>query len=378
MQDKPIVESEVKDRSVWYIMTSPDPNAVEEYLLEENIRRQERGECPFQYFVPYRFLKRRIAGVASDEELEDDAYFNPNNRLEVTSNNELRAALKRYIFIRAVAKDLENLLLDKTYQDFYKSLWFYRDKSRNKVTVRHSVMEQFINACCDKRIQFEIWPALDSIEQNDEVILNTTQFKGYKARVLEIHKGKNGYQLTVGFHLFHGAMLLKLPDLRPQDVLYERKDTERTVRENNRYKFIEDTQRKLFSIMNRRMKGGLLEKSIKKDASTLELLYNYRYHFFESDTLRRKFYALMLLCAVLRGDALGKLELANKVKRELNTINLQSGSKMSTDIRAFLLSVLYIATQEQPYFDEAMAYFNSLSKPSDTHRQLMKFLTFRY
>ena len=86
----------------------------------------------------------------------------------------------------------------------------------------------------------------------------------------------------------------------------------------------------------------------------------------------------MLLCAVLRGDALGKLELANKVKRELNTINLQSGSKMSTDIRAFLLSVLHIATQEQPYFDEAMAYFNSLSKPSDTHRQLMKFLTFRY
>ena len=86
----------------------------------------------------------------------------------------------------------------------------------------------------------------------------------------------------------------------------------------------------------------------------------------------------MLLCAVLRGDALCKLELADKVKRELDTINLQPESKMSTDIRAFLLSVLYIATQEQPYFNEAMAYFNSLSKPSDTHRQLIKFLAFRY
>lgn len=273
---------------------------------------------------------------------------------------------------------IELTLNNKENKEFYKTLWYYRDKAKNKVTVRNSVMEQFINACCDKRIQFEIWPAIDSIEQNDEVVLNTTQFKGYKARVLEIRKDKNGCQLTVGFHLFHGAMLLKLPNLRPQDVLYETNDTQRAVRENNRYKFIEDTQRKLFSIMNRRMKGDLSEKSIKKDASTLELLYNYRYHFFESDTLRRKFYALMLLCAVLRGDALGKLELADKVKRELDTINLQPESKMSTDIRAFLLSVLYIATQEQPYFNEAMAYFNSLSKPSDTHRQLIKFLAFRY
>ena len=201
MQDKPIVESEVKDRSVWYIMTSPNPKAIEEYLLEENIRRQERGEYPFQYFVPYRFLKRRIAGVGPNEEPENIPYFNPKNREDVASNNALRAALKRYIFIKAGGRELENLLLDKTHQDFCKSLWYYRDKSRNKVTVRHSVMEQFINACCDKRLQFEVWPALDSIEQNDEVVLNTTQFKGYKAKVLEIrHDSRNGYQLTVGFH----------------------------------------------------------------------------------------------------------------------------------------------------------------------------------
>lgn len=379
MQDKPTsLLLEEREKPIWFVMTSPDSKWVEERLLEENIRREKRGETPYQYFVPYQFLKRRIAGVNPEDEAEDGKYFNPKNRADVASNNELRAALKRYIFIKAVGKELETLLNNKENKEFYKTLWYYRDKAKNKVTVRNSVMEQFINACCDKRIQFEIWPAIDSIEQNDEVVLNTTQFKGYKARVLEIRKDKNGCQLTVGFHLFHGAMLLKLPNLRPQDVLYETNNTEKTVRENNRYKFIEDTQRKLFSIMNRRMKGDLPEKSIKKDASTLELLYNYRYHFFESDTLRRKFYALMLLCAVLRGDALGKLELADKVKRELDTINLQPESKMSTDIRAFLLSVLYIATQEQPYFNEAMAYFNSLSKPSDTHRQLIKFLAFRY
>ena len=375
MQDKSIVENGEKDSSVWYIMTSPNPKAIEEYLLEENIRRQERGEYPFQYFVPYRFLKRRIAGAGPDEEPEDIPYFNPKNREDVASNNALRAALKRYIFIKAGGRELENLLLDKTHQDFCKSLWYYRDKSRNKVTVRHSVMEQFINACCDKRLQFEVWPALDSIEQNDEVVLNTTQFKGYKAKVLEIrHDSRNGYQLTVGFHLFHGAMLLKLPNLRPQDVLYERKDTERAVRETNRYKFIEDIQRKLFAIMSRRLKNSPSEKSKKKDATTLELLYTYRYRLFESDAMRRKFCALMLLCATLRGDIFGKSELTEKVKRELSAINFQPEGKMSTDVRAFLQSVLYIATHEPMYKEEALVYFRSHAKPSATHKQWMKFL----
>ncbi len=375
MGENPIAETGGRGDILWYVMTSLDPKLVEEQLLEENIRREKNGKIPFQYFVPYQFLKRRIADKNPGDEGEDGNYFNPKNRVDVSSNNELRSALKRYIFIKSDAKDLEDLLSNAENKDFYRSLWYYRDRCRNKVTVRSGMMEQFINACCDKRMQFEVWPAIDGIEQNDEIVLNTTQFKGYKARVLEIRKGKNGCLLTVGFHLFHGAMLLKLPNLRPQDVLYEAKDSDSIVRETNRYKFLEDMQRKLFSVMNRRIKGGLSEKSIKKDASTLELLYNYRYRFFESDTMRRKFYALMLLCALLRGDVFGKSELTDKVKRELNVIEHQPDGKMPTDMRAYLQSVLYLATRERVYYDKAMSYFNMHSKPSATYKQLMKFLT---
>ncbi len=375
MGGNPITEFGEKDNTLWYVMTSLDPKAIEEHLLEENIHRKEQGELPFQFFVPYRFLKRRISAAPSTEEFDDETYVNLHDRKEVSSNNELRAALKRYIFIKASGKDLDILLSTKENKDFYKTLWYYRDRSRNKVTVRHSVMEQFINACCDKRLQFEVWPAIEDIEQNDEVVLNTTQFKGYKARVLEIRKGKNGCQLTVGFHLFHGAMLLKLPNLRPQDVLYESKNSDGIIRETSCYKFLEDMQRKLFTIMNHRLKKDLSEKSRKKDICTLELLYNYRYRLFESDALRRKFYALMLLCAVLRGDVFGTSELAKKVKKELDIINLSAEGKMSIDLRAFLASCLYIATQEPLYKEEAMSYFRTHAKPSATHKQLMRFLT---
>ena len=376
MQDKPIfLQPQEKDENMWFVMTSPDPKYVEERLLEENVRRESTGKIPFQYFVPYQFLKRRIADRNPEDELADGKYFNPKNRASVSSNNELRSALKRYIFIKASALDLESLLHDRESRDLYRTLWYYRDRCRKKVTVRHRMMEQFINACCDKRLEFEVWPAIEGIEENDEVVLNTTQFKGYKARVLEIRKGKNGCQLTVGFHLFHGAMLLKLPNLRPQDVLYESKESDSIVRETNRYKFLEDMQRKLFGIMSRRIKGGLSERIIRKDASALELLYNYRYRFFESETMRRKFYALMLLCALLRGDAFGKSELTDKVRRELNALERRSDGKISPDMRAYLQSVLYLSTREGLYYDEAMSYFRTHAKPSATHKQLMRFLT---
>ncbi len=374
MQDNLMSEIEEKNQLVWFIMTSPNPKSVEESLLEENLRRKERGEFPFQYFVPYRFLKRRIAGINPAEE-EETPYFNPENREDVSSSNELRVALKRYIFIRASAKELESLLNNKEHKDFYKTLWYYRDRSKKKVTVSHCAMEQFINACCDKRLSFEIWPALDRLEQNDEVVLNTTQFKGYKAHVLEVRKVKNGYHLTVGFHLFHGAMLLKLPNLRPQDVLYEPKDTEGIIRETSCYKFVEDMQRKLFTVVGHRLKKESSEEIRKKDACTLELLYTYRYRMFESDAIRRKFYALMLLCAVLRGDAFGKSELIKKVKKELDAINFQPEGKIAADLRAYLHSVLYLATCEQVYKEKALAYFQSHAKPSVTHKQWMKFLT---
>lgn len=374
MQDYPQSETETTASSFWFVMTSPDPKSIEKELLEENLRRKERGAVPFQYFVPYGFLKRRIAGSSSEDSSEESPYFNPRDREAVTSNNELRSALKRYIFIQSRSSDLENLLHERSLHDSYRSLWYYRDRSGHKVTVRDSVMSDFIRACCETRIRFEVWPALDGIEANDEVVLNIPPFKGYKARVLEIRHGKNGCSLTVGFHLFHGGMLLRLPGLRPQDVLYERKDSDKIVRESNRYKMLEDMQRKLFTVMSHRLKGDLPEKIRKRDACTLELLYNYRYHRFESDVMRRKQYALMLLCATLLGDVAGKSELAALVKSELSALHHCVGSKVARDVRALLHSSLYLATRESVYKEEALSYFHSHPKPSATHRLWMKYL----
>lgn len=359
----------------WFIMTTPDPQAIEVLLLEENVRRESCCQSPFQYFVPYSFLKRRVADTNPEDNADDSRYFNPKNRADVAANNELRAALKRYIFIKAIPHELEQLLNSPEFKDDYRSLWFYRNRDRQRVTVTADVMERFIDACCDKRLQFEVWPAIENIEENDEVVLNITQFKGYKARVLEVHTSRQGeISLTVGFHLFQGAMLLKLPHLRMQDLLFESKSANPATREANRYKFIEDTQRRLFTILEHRRRPKQSAATIQKDATMLELLNTYRYRFFVSPTMRRKFHALMLLCSHLRGDKADCQTLAAQVRTDIQEIDLQPDGKSAIDLRAFLQAILFITMGDQQSRTAALAYFTRHPKPTETHRRLMEMI----
>lgn len=355
-------------------MTSPDPYAIEEHLLDENMYREKNGLTPFQYFVPYRFLQQRIAPRVPEEEPGEEQVPMSEEQSEAYSNNALRSALKRYIFIKAHGKELESLLTDRDKQPIYYNLWYYRDRNRQKVTASDDMMERFIEACCDRRIRFEVWPAMDNLEENDEVVLNTTQFKGYKAHVLKVENGKNGRTLTVALNLFQGAMLLKLPHLRMQDVLFNSRDSAPSSRESNRYKLIEDTQRKLFAIMEHRWMGIPSETIIKRDMATLDLLFTYRYLFLPTPAMRRKFKALMLICASMRGDRRETDLLVRQTERELQEMDAQPAAKSAVELRAFLQAALFIATHNPDYRAAALSYLESRPKPTATHLQLLRWL----
>ena len=228
-------------------MTSPDPRLVEVRLLEENIRRERGGLSTFQYFIPYQFLKHRVAAPNPDD-MSGDGPYNPLNRADVSANNQLRSALRRYIFIRSSDRELERFLEENSGRESCRTLWYYRDRDRNRLTVSDSAMGSFIDACCDRRIRFEVWPCVDHIGEGTEVVLNSTPFKGCRGRVLEVRQDRRGTTLTVGIRVLQGVFFLRLPSVRMEDVLYEPKDASPVVRENNRYKLVEDTQRQIFGV----------------------------------------------------------------------------------------------------------------------------------
>lgn len=354
----------------WFIMTSPDPKLVELRLLEENMRRERSGRSTFQYFIPYSFLKHRVADANPADTAPETDCYNPLNRTDVSANNQLRAALKRYIFIRSNDRDLDALLQEDG-GGAYRTLWFYRDRDRNRLTVTDAAMGCFIDACCDRRINFEVWPSVEHIGRDTEVVLNTTPFKGCRAHVLEVRRDRKGFSLTLGIYVLQGTLYLRLPSVRMQDVLFEPRNADPVVRENNRYKLVEDTQRQVLGILSRTLGGGQTEKSRRKDLSLLESLYNYRYHTFEGDAMRRKFRSLMLLCAVLLGDREGVAELSAEVRSELSALESRPKSKMSVSVRAFMQASLYIATGDPAYYKEATDYYRAQPKLPEVQKQLV-------
>lgn len=360
-----------RDERLWFAMTSPDPESVEENLLRENDRRKTAGKDTFQFFIPYQFLERRIAG---DDAFDDEDREDPRSTASIRENNGFRAALKRYVFIRSDEKELKELLTGEQTKDSFRSLWKLRDKDKKHITVPAPEMEQFINACCDIHLKFEVCPALPDLKKNEKVKLNVDGFKGREAWVIDVKQVHDTMELVCGFYIFHDTAVLKLRHLGPEDVIV-RHDKSSSARENNHYKVVEDIQRKLFNVMEHRLHPGDLTDAVRhRDAVTLEKLDSYRYREFDTLSLKAKHCALMLLCMHLSGDAYGKLQFAGRARALLDEIGKKQEDKRPKDVAAYLHFALYMATGDMSCHELVRSHLASLPKLKGAQLQLSVFL----
>lgn len=362
----------------WFIMTTFDPKETEERLKKENQRRINNNADSLQYFIPYQFLKRRISNEHPNRSTEGrtksteekDNLYNPKDRQSVRANNEARTALKRYIFVRGKESDLVAFLSQDWNNRLYGRLLFYYDKQRHRVTIPQRMMDQFIETCTNYKLRFELRPAIDNISQNEEVILNTTAFRGEKARILQVVHTKIGTTLIVGLDLFAGTMTLRLHDVTERDII-RLHDTNHRIDDTH---LIDNVQKQLLAILSRRINRKQTEETAAKDAATLDTLYNYRYHSIANDAARRHLLALMLICAHLRHDTEGQTNLTQQALHELTLINSKPESKAATDIRAYLHAALYIATTLPQYRQEAKTYVQEHNPKSEPLRRLIRLI----
>ena len=370
-----VIASEMQkteDRPSWFILTTLDPKDTEEKLKQEMTAREGVNPVLCQYFIPYQYLKRRMANDSSSEDAtdEDTSFYNPKNHTKVTANNEIRSVLRRYVFVRAKEKDLVAFLKEDWNCAGRNKVQFFYDKRRCRVVVPDRMMAQFIGACTDYKLRFELWPSIDDIEKKEEVILNTTPFKGEKAYVLEVVHTKDGLNLTLGINLFSNTMLLRLPHVGEKDIIRQ-KTTEKQIDVEH---LIDNTQRRLLTILSRVVNRKQTEDTRKRDAALLDTLYNYRYHTFSHVAANRHFLALMLICAHLRHDAVGQMELAAKAQKELDEILAKSGDKSATDTRTYLQVALYLSTGNPQYREEAKEYVKTHEPKSESLRRFVRLI----
>lgn len=364
--DNESVEKDIDSRQ-WFVMTSPNPEWMETCLLKEKTERS----IPLLYFIPYRFLEKRIA---DDVAFDDNDLDDPNSVVSIRENNMLRTTLKRYIFIKADAKELEVLLTSPDTKDVFRTLWWMRDRKGNRLVVPSAEMERFINVCCDIRMKFEICPAISGLEKNEEVRLRVDGFEGHKAWVIDIRRHGDETEYVCGFHILAGNAMLRLDHLREEDIA-RKPDKSAKSREANNYRFVEDVQRKLFSVMEHRLSDEYTSELFRnRDLAILELVNNYRYREFASLTLKAKHCALMLISTALYGDVYGTRQFVRTAKDILKRIGEKDEEKRPKDTAAYLKCAVYVATGELSYYEEVKKHFISLDKRSSTWLSLVRFM----
>ena len=267
---------QVNEPIKWYVLTTLSPQQTEIRLQAENAARIANGDSrgTLQYFIPYLFLKRR-RGKEGHQQVDNMPSI-PLRPEQVKANNETRAALRRYIFLRAHEEELNALLSSDWNRWSDNRMQCYYDHEHRKVTIPERMMEKFIDACCNLQLRFELVPSLEGLSSDEEVLLNATPFRGERARVLSIIHTGQGPRLTLGLKIFSGALVLRLNDIGENDII--RHPDEFVATDDSH--LIDNIQRRILTILDRRVNGRTSEEERICDRKTLDDLYNYRYHHF--------------------------------------------------------------------------------------------------
>lgn len=376
----PAIPALRNEKCRWFVLTTLDPRDAEEQLRRENIRRDNTGYTTFKYVVPAQMLKHRTCHEA-DCDSEDSMYGaepsgNQERRLSVRQNNEIRAALRRYLFIFGRERDIDKFLDGSWNKNHHNRIQFFHDAERKRAFVPVKTMEEFIAMLADRRLSFELTPALGDLRKGEPVMFRNKAFAGRTAYVVDSRRTRSGNVVTVELDLIGNTLRLKVHDVRDEDII--RLDAERSKHTRNS-DLIKYNQKHLMDILSRRINGKETEKSRMDDALTLNNMYATRFrHFGQGETAAyRHFIAQMLVCACLRHDRQDTEAYTEKVLAELADIDRAGESKAATDTRARIHAALFLATGKPEYRAMARTYVRDKQPKSEKLRTLVRMISKR-
>ena len=294
------------DGAHWYVMTHLEPAEIDENL--RRVRENEGAEAFETYFIPYLFIKRRLADHGAAE-ADNDAFQGWRDPLEVSENNAIRSELKRYVFIRGTVQQMRALVTADWNRFSRLHLQHYRDAFGREATVPELIMQRFIRACTDQMEKFELRPTVATIMVDTEVVIRRGPFKSVKANVTEVHHTDHGVRLTLSIPFFANSRDIYLTDYTP-DMVSVIGDGADIIGPD----FIDRIQSKVLSILSRRVHHKETDATRIADARTLSRLYGYRHSTIQDDDSDAIFQSLMLIVARLRFDQEGQTLLQRRVQ----------------------------------------------------------------
>lgn len=351
--------TEIRFPKQWYVMYHLEPEEIDRKMQLENEHRREKGLRLFEYFIPYLFLP-----VAEPDLYADDAKAQVVRAGEV---NDLRRAIRRYVFVKASAREIASLVRRDWNRDARVRLYFCNSHDGSHVVMGDKPMQQFITVCCDNRQRFTFGPPVVDVEKYDTVVIKNGAFKDSEAKVLDVQQTASGLSITLGIPFFCGEKTLQLKGCTADDI-----HLPRTVETLLNDHFVDNVEKKLLTVLAHRLKGivGEYTDGEESDEASLNRISHYAYVSMPDTRSHIRFRCLMLLCAALRIDSVIRESMA----AEIGSL-LDSGKDIDDAGKALIQASLYVATGNADCRTSAKTYWQAHREEQTTLSRLMPLVT---
>ena len=286
------------DDKRWCILRHSDSDLIGEIFSgKRKVYNASDGDVhplpPFEYFIPFTDMKRKPSGKSSSS---DDEYKSYDAMLD---ERALRNDLHHFIFICAT-KEQVLAILDSPWVKVLKNrLYVYRDEKGVPFEIRNAEVERFKTII--KRFDFQIVSGEPSgeVQEGDEVTIINGPMSGSEGRVKEIRERDGQILVTVELSMFMNKMRIAVPGISIADVRLKGEKAQQLLKDPVIAQF-EDELIELLCHLHGKKGSRQLNKD---DQKQLRFLYQYSDIVFEdNEENRKKFAALMLICAYLMGN----------------------------------------------------------------------------
>lgn len=334
----------------WFVMTHLEPERLEPRLMDMQTTGRNGHPVPLRYFIPSQLLERQPIALGDDDYCETDSRDDKRN-LRANANNEIRRALRRYVFLCASEKEIEQMLRADWNQGHLR-LCHYKDACGNNASIDDGLMRRFINVCIDQRERFDVSPHVKRLAKGTTVIIRRGVFRDMPAEVYDISHTTDGVRMTLSVEFFGGTQDIRLYNKCLDDIEFEeQQDTGFAVSAD----FVERIEHQLLEIMQRKLSKGKAANPARQQADMRRLNELFLYHTMRIDNelLAARYDALMLVCAALRQDSDARSMFNARVKQHVNAFKPQTER---SQFRLALLEAyiaLFVSTRDNDYRQQA-------------------------
>ena len=308
MEDRKNESTVVSDQKRWCILRHPDADLIGEIFSGKRQVHTPDGDTtyplpPYEYFIPFADLKTR---PTERQSTVDDEYKSYDAMLD---ERALRNDLHHYIFI-CQPKEVVLQILDAPWNKVLRSrLYAYRDENGIPIEISNAEMERFKTVI--KRYDFQIvnGEPTDEVREGDMVTIISGPMEGSDGQIQDIRERDGQVLLTVVFSMFQDKMRIAVPGISISDVRLKTQDAQQLLQDPVIGHF-EDELIELLCHLHGKKGSQALNK---EDRQRLRFLYQYSDIVFEdNDDNRKKFAALMLICAYLLNN---KAEISRRTQQ---------------------------------------------------------------